>query len=187
MIGSHALQMSRRGTAESEAEDQSVLLAAGTHILSPTPVAPRRRSSLVGVSSPWTHSKTDDAHLNAILQLREDPRRASMAIRRQSILQIQQMEMESTSEPAPHVHHRASVSGYRRQSMAARKQSIVAERKVGIAEERRESLMGRRGSTAFPQHRLSQAPLARHARRSSFLDIVQDGSLQAVRRASLAM
>ena len=187
MVGSHALQMSRRGTAESDAEDKSAPLAAKADSLPPKPADPQRRSSLVGVSSPWTHSKTDDAHLNAILQLREDPRRASMAIRRQSVLQTQQMAMDGDSEPEPRAQQRSSVSAYRRQSMAGGRQSMVAERKVSIAESRRDSLMERRSSTAVSERRASQAPVVRQARRSSVMDRVQDSSLQAVRRASLAM
>lgn len=169
----------------------------------------------MGLDSTWTRAPADDVYLNAIAELGEDPRRASLAIRRQSLLQSQQ----ASSEPGQPDVRRGSIARYQRQSSvqdgpgqriaALRKQSILGERtgpnrtwsaaerrpqdgRGSVAGDRRWSTAdARRGSMAdrrgsMTERRGSVAPLP-GSRRASVLEVVQDRAASAVRRASLAM
>ena len=164
--------MSHADSTQGRATDQSVPLASFDRIsmLTPRPadlMAARRRSSLLGLDSTWTRAPADDVYLNAIAELREDPRRASLAIRRQSLLQSQQAS-PSTPEPAFPDSLRTSISTYprvssvedgQRQRLAARKQSILVEPRGSTLHRTWSATEGRaggRGSTA-PDRRWSGA------------------------------
>ena len=91
MLGSHALHISRRET--SEVDEQSVPLASsrGDHSAQPAALKEKRRehrarrSSLVDPA--FARALPESVQLRAIAQVTEDPRRASIAIRRQSLIQ----------------------------------------------------------------------------------------------------
>ena len=91
MVGSHAVHMSRRGT--SEVDEQSVPLAGALAENSTKPDVfnskrkekRNRRGSLVDAA--FARAVPEEVQLRAIAQVTEDPRRASIAIRRQSVIQ----------------------------------------------------------------------------------------------------
>ena len=103
MLGSHALHMSRRAT--SEADEQSVPLASssGDHGTKPATMegtrqkGKSRRFSLIAPA--FARAIPDDVQLKAIAQVTEDRRRASVAIRRQSLIQSLHDDAGSYSSP----------------------------------------------------------------------------------------
>ena len=191
MVGSYALQMSSRDTTEAE-EHNIPLTSWKERKTSQIPL----RQSLIGVANSWSRSTTDDIFVNAIAQLGEDRRRASIAIRRQSVL-LSQQDAPSEYPLQPPRSHRESIRAYRpsagggRQSVSEWRQEEFSEqggsneRKQSIVGERRASTTARRTSVA-DRRRSSVAPVRTH-RRSSVLDVVTASTAQAVRRASLAM
>lgn len=189
MVNSHAVHMSRSHT--SETEEQSLPLASHHPQGRSLNAQPSHRDSLARRASVFTGPDATKVQLNAIAQLGEDRRRASIAIRRQSIIQSQQ-ESSSESVPMQPRSHRDSIKAFRRQSVAMdRRQNMqdrrasVSSRKQSIVDERRDSIAERRGSVA--DRRASFAPVQRSHRRSSVIDVVTQTTTQAVRRASLAM
>ena len=103
MLGSHALHISRRGT--SEVDEQSVPLASSRGDDSTQPAAIKekrrarqaRRSSLVDPA--FARALPESVQLGAIAQVTEDPRRASIAIRRQSLIQsLQDASLDGQTE-----------------------------------------------------------------------------------------
>ena len=96
MLGSHALHISRRGT--SEVDEQSVPLASSLAGSSTKPAAffgnkkerQARRGSLVDTA--FARAVPEEVQLRAIAEVTENPRRASVAIRRQSLIQSLQNE-----------------------------------------------------------------------------------------------
>ena len=91
MLGSHALHISRRGT--SEADGQSIPLASSSGVDDTKSAilegrrqdGTSRRFSLVAPA--FARALPDDVQLKAIAQVTEDRRRASVAIRRQLLIQ----------------------------------------------------------------------------------------------------
>lgn len=193
MVGSHALQMSSRNTTENE--EQTVPLAIRSdRKTSQIPL----RQSLIGVANSWSRTTSDNVCVNAIAQLGEDRRRASIAIRRQSIIQTQQDAAASHIPLQQHKDHRASIRAYRpsngRQSVKiwemdpsdsnSRTHSVAYDGESSSGE-RRASTAARRASIA--ERRRSSIVPARTHRRSSVIEAVTTSTAQAVRRASLAM
>ena len=103
MLGSHALHISRRAT--SEADEQSVPLASssGDHGTKPATLegtrqkGKSRRFSLIAPA--FARAIPDDVQLKAIAQVTEDRRRASVAIRRQSLIESLHDDVSSYSSP----------------------------------------------------------------------------------------
>jgi hypothetical protein len=189
MVNSHAVHMSR--SHSSETEEQSLPLATQNPQGRSSNAQVPHRDSLTRRVSVFSGPNSTRVQLNAIAQLGEDRRRASIAIRRQSILQSQQDSADDNVPLQPR-GHRESIGAYRRQSVAAaRRQGVqdrrgsTASRKQSILDDRRGSIAERRGSVA--DRRSSLAPVQRSHRRSSVIDIVTQSTTQAVRRASLAM
>ena len=96
MLGSHALHISRRGT--SEVDEQSVPLASSVAGSSTKPTAlfgnkkekQSRRGSLVDTA--FARAVPEAVQLRAIAEVTENSRRASIAIRRQSLIQSLQSD-----------------------------------------------------------------------------------------------
>jgi len=195
MVSSHHLQMSRNNT--SETEEQSLPLASHQATGRKASQVPLRES-LIRRTSILGGAQGDQLQLNAIAALGEDRRRASIAIRRQSILQSQQETSQDYVPPYPR-GPRESI-GAIRPSLPGRRQSTATDRHQGVQErrfsnaERKQSILDdlrgrtaeRRGSMA-DRRRSSVAPVQRSHRRSSVIDVVAQSTSQAVRRASLAM
>lgn len=144
----------------------------------------------MGLDSTWTRAPADDVYLNAIAELREDPRRASLAIRRQSLVESQQAST-SSPEPAYPDTHRPSVIRYPRLSTAEiDQQERQAAKKQSILEEHRGSTLHRTSSAAegLADGRGSMAAdrrwSAAEARRSS---MAQHRASMADRRGSMAL
>ena len=106
MLGSHALHISRRGT--SEVDEQSVPLAGSSTGSSTKPAAffgsktekQARRGSLVDTA--FARAVPEEVQLRAIAEVTENPRRASIAIRRQSLIQSLQHEAIDDSPREPY-------------------------------------------------------------------------------------
>ena len=187
-VKSHAVPMSRTHT--SETEEQSLPLASSNaEIRKSSHVV--HRDSLARRTSVFQGTDPTRVQLNAIAQLGEDRRRASIAIRRQSLLHREQ-EAGQANEPLQHRGQRGSIAAYRRQSVATdRRQSVQTRRdsaldgKQSIVGDGRVSIAEGRGSIA--ERRTSVAPVQRSHRRSSVIDVVTQTTTQAVRRASIAM
>ena len=102
MLGSHALHISRRGT--SEVDEQSAPLASSLAGNSTKPAVfsgnkkekQARRGSLVDTA--FARAVPEEVQLRAIAEVTENPRRASIAIRRQSLIQSLQTE-EAVDQP----------------------------------------------------------------------------------------
>ncbi len=188
MVNSYAVHMSRSHT--SETEEQSLPLSSNNGQVRKSSQF-IHRDSLARRTSVFQGTDPTKVQLNAIAQLGEDRRRASIAIRRQSLLQREQ-EANQDNEPLQHRGHRGSIAAYRRQSVATdRRQSEQPRRDSAL--DGKQSIMGDgRGSIAegrgsFAERRASVAPVLRSHRRSSVLDVVTQTTTQAMKRASIAM
>lgn len=138
------MHLSRRGT--SEVDEQSVPLAGSLGADSTKPVGLRdnrkwkqaQRASLVGTA--FARAIPEDVQLKAIAQVTEDPRRASIAIRRRSLIQSLQ---DGTAE-GPNVEFyrspaRGSLSalmpGPPVESSSDRRISAFPEKRLSIAQQ----------------------------------------------------
>jgi hypothetical protein len=197
MVGSHALQMSRH--ASSDKDEQQVPLASGkARKTSQIPL----RQSLIEVANSWSRSTADNVSINAIAQLGEDRRRASISIRRHSLLPSDQ------EPPDPSVYYpgaqRGSIRAYRpstatrRQTVDDRRQSLqqqpqadfdsrAAKRNQSILPDRRISVGERSSRRSTVADRRQSTVLIRTHRRSSMIEAVTQSTVHAVKRASLAM
>ncbi len=115
MLGSHALHISRRGT--SEVDEQSVPLASSLAGNSTKPAAffGNKKEKQVGrgslVDNAFARAVPEEVQLRAIAEVTENPRRASIAIRRQSLIQILQNEDAGDQSREPFRSARGSISG----------------------------------------------------------------------------
>lgn len=180
--------MSRSHT--SETEEQSLPLSSNDGQIRKSSQFVHR-GSLARRTSVFQGTDPTKVQLNAIAQLGEDRRRASIAIRRQSLLQREQAAGQD-NETLQYRGHRGSIAAYRRQSVAAdRRQSVQSRRDSALDE--KQSIMGdgrasnAEGRGSIAERRASVAPVQRSHRRSSVIDVVTQTTTQAVKRASIAM
>ena len=106
MLGSHALHISRRAT--SEADKQRIPLASNsgfeeTKFANLGAIREKGKSRRFSLIAPaFARGIPDDVQLKAIAQVTEDRRRASVAIRRQSLIESLHDDAGNSSSPTPY-------------------------------------------------------------------------------------
>ena len=142
MLGSHALHISRRAT--SEADEQSVPLASSSGVDDIKPATleatrqkgKSRRFSLIAPA--FARAIPDDVQLKAIAQVTEDRRRASVAIRRQSLIQSLHDDASSYSSPKTYASGpRGSISALMPEPSSDDTIGALPPRRYSIAEQGR--------------------------------------------------
>ena len=142
MLRSHALHISRRAT--SEADEQSIPLASSSGVDDIKPATleatrqkgKSRRFSLIAPA--FARAIPDDVQLKAIAQVTEDRRRASVAIRRQSLIQSLHDDASSYSSPKTYASGpRGSISALMPEPSSDDTIGALPPRRYSIAEQGR--------------------------------------------------